>query len=55
VLVPTYRDPADAVALARLRACFPDRDVLGIDCSAVIGQYGSLHCLTMQLPVGALP
>lgn len=54
VLVPTYRDPADAVALERLATCFPDREVIGIDCSAVIAQYGSLHCLTMQLPVGVL-
>ncbi len=50
VLLPTYRDPADAVAAARLRACFPDREVIGIDCLPVIAQYGSLHCLTMQLP-----
>ncbi len=50
VLVPTYDDPADAPALAALAACFPDREIVGIDCLAVIEQYGSLHCLTMQLP-----
>ncbi|HEX7045673.1 MAG TPA: agmatine deiminase family protein [Burkholderiales bacterium] len=50
VLVPTYRDPADAVALERLRGCFPAREVVGIDCLPVIAQYGSLHCLTMQFP-----
>ena len=55
VLVPTYRDPADTVALERLRGCFPDREVVGVDCAPVIAQYGSLHCLTMQLPVGVLP
>lgn len=54
VLVPTYRDPADAVALERLRGCFPQREVLGIDCLPIIAQYGSLHCLTMQLPEGVL-
>lgn len=54
VLVPTYRDPADAVALARLRACFPGREVVGIDCVPVIEQSGSVHCLTMQLPAGVL-
>src|SRR5690606_16673315 len=43
VLVPTYRDPADAVALERLRGCFPAREVVGIDCLPVIAQYGSLH------------
>ena len=50
VLVPTYRDPADTVALARLRECFPRRTVIGIDCVPIVAQYGSLHCLTMQLP-----
>lgn len=50
VLVPTYADPNDAVALERLRPCFPGREVIGIDCRALIQQYGSLHCVTMQIP-----
>ncbi len=50
VLVPTYADPADERALAALGACFPGREIVGIDCLPVIEQYGSLHCLTMQLP-----
>ena len=52
VLVPTYRDTADAVALERLRGCFPDREVIGIDCLPLIWQHGSLHCVTMQIPEG---
>ena len=54
VLVPQYSDPADDIALERLRACFPTREVVGINCRAVIEQFGSLHCLTMQLPQGVL-
>ena len=54
VLVPIYNDPADAAALAALRTAFPDREVVAIDCSALILQYGSLHCVTMQLPRGVL-
>jgi agmatine/peptidylarginine deiminase len=50
VLVPTYGCAQDAVALERLRPCFPNREVLGIDCRALIHQYGSLHCVTMQIP-----
>lgn len=50
VLVPIYGVAQDAEALARLRPCFPDRVVLGIDCRALIEQYGSLHCVTMQIP-----
>ncbi len=54
VLVPTYNDPADAVALARLGTCFPGREIIGIDCLPLIQQHGSLHCVTMQLPAGVL-
>lgn len=55
VLVPTYQDAADAKALQILQQCFPGREIIGIDCSALIRQYGSLHCVTMQLPVGVVP
>jgi agmatine/peptidylarginine deiminase len=54
VLVPQYGDETDAVVLTRLQACFPSRDVIGIDCRAVIEQFGSLHCLTMQLAEGVM-
>lgn len=54
VLAPTYGDPTDRVALAALQSCFPDREVVPIDCRPLIHQYGSLHCITMQLPRGAL-
>lgn len=51
VLVPTYGDAInDPIALGRLRPCFPEREVIGIDCRALIAQYGSLHCVTMQIP-----
>lgn len=54
VLVPTYDDPADAEALARLRPCFPGRELIGVPCLPLIRQNGSLHCVTMQLPAGVL-
>ena len=51
VLVPVYGDAKnDAVALERLRPCFPGREVVPIECRALIHQYGSLHCVTMQIP-----
>jgi agmatine/peptidylarginine deiminase len=50
VLVPVYNDPADRIALERLAACFPDREIVAIDCVPLIRQYGSLHCMTMQFP-----
>ena len=54
VLVPTYNDPADAVALRTVETAFPDRKMIGIDCSTLILQHGSLHCVTMQIPAGVL-
>lgn len=54
VLVPTYRVRQDAEALRVVGAAFAGREVIGIDCRPVIEQYGSLHCLTMQLADGVL-
>ena len=51
VLVPTYNQPAnDAKALAVIQEVFPEREIVGIDCNALIKQHGSLHCITMQFP-----
>ena len=49
VLVPTYNQPdLDAEAMRIIGKAYPDRDIVGIDCRAVIKQHGSLHCCTMQ-------
>jgi agmatine deiminase len=50
VLVPTYRHPNDAVACDVLQDCFPDRRVVGIDCTHLIWGLGSIHCVTQQQP-----
>lgn len=50
VLLPVYGVSADQVAADRLGTCFPTRRILPIDCSGVVQQNGSLHCLTMQFP-----
>lgn len=49
VLVPTYGQPdLDAEAMRIIGEAFPDREIVGIDCRAIIWQHGSLHCCTMQ-------
>jgi len=49
VLVPTYNQPdLDAEALHIVGEAYPYREIIGIDCRAVIKQHGSLHCCTMQ-------
>lgn len=50
VLVPTYNDKNDEKALAVLKNIFPKKKIIGIDCSTLIKQHGSLHCVTMQYP-----
>ncbi|TDY02952.1 agmatine deiminase family protein [Thiohalophilus thiocyanatoxydans] len=54
LLVPQYRDEKDPQALSQLQRCFPDSEIIGIDCRPLIEQFGSLHCLTMQFPAGVL-
>jgi agmatine/peptidylarginine deiminase len=49
VLVPTYGVEEDQEALDIFRTYFQNsREVIGVDCSVLIRQHGSLHCVTMQ-------
>jgi len=50
VLLPTYNSPKDEIAKKQLQKAFPDREIVGINCLALIKQHGSLHCVTMQFP-----
>ena len=50
VLVPTFNDPNDRVALGVLARVFPDREVVGINCTELIWGLGALHCMTQQQP-----
>lgn len=54
VLVPFYNTNKDGVAKEIIQKIFPNRQVIGIDCSSLIQQHGSLHCVTMQYPIGAI-
>lgn len=51
VLVPTYNDPNDAIALQRLQSLYPNRRVVGIDSRNVYANGGMIHCITQQQPV----
>ncbi len=50
VLVPTFNDPNDRIALNALAKLFPDREVTGINCTELILGLGALHCMTQQQP-----
>lgn len=55
VLLPTYGQPQnDDLARRQLQEAFPKHEILPVDCRVLIRQHGSLHCSTMQFPVGVL-
>ncbi len=50
VLVPTFNDPKDRVALGLLGELFPTRTVVGIHSVDLVWGFGTLHCMTQQQP-----
>ncbi len=50
VLVPTYNHALDAIALQAYQDLMPGKEIIGIDCNAMIGWEGAIHCITNQLP-----
>ncbi len=54
VLVPTFNDPADRIALDTLADLFPDSEIVGIHCVDLVLGLGTLHCLSQQQPAAAV-
>jgi agmatine deiminase len=50
VLVPTFRQENDELALRIIRDQFPDRKVIGINCTDLLYGLGTIHCVTQQQP-----
>jgi agmatine deiminase len=50
VLVPTFHDPNDRIALGIIADAFPDREVIGIHAVDLVWGLGTLHCMTQQQP-----
>jgi agmatine deiminase len=51
VLVPTFNDPADRVALSVVAELFPKREVIGIHVVDLVWGFGTLHCVSQQEPL----
>ena len=51
VLMPSYNQPTDKAARIALVKAFPKHTIIPVDCSSLIRQHGSLHCITMQYPI----
>ena len=52
VIVPTFNEANDRVALNTLAKLFPGREVVGVHCRDLVLGLGTLHCMTQQEPVG---
>jgi agmatine deiminase len=52
VIVPTFNDPNDRVALSILGELFAGRRVVGIHALDLVWGLGTLHCMTQQQPAG---
>jgi Peptidylarginine deiminase and related enzymes len=50
VLLPTYDPARDETARATLQDRFPDRRVIGIDCTDLVWGLGAFHCVSQQWP-----
>lgn len=50
VLAPTFNDPNDRLALNTLANCFPKHEIIGISAIDLIWGFGTLHCLSQQIP-----
>jgi agmatine deiminase len=55
VIVPTFNDRNDRIALNTLAELFPDREVVGVHAVDLVWGLGTLHCLTQQQPRAAAP
>jgi len=54
VLLPVYGVPQDEEAIGIISQIFSDREIIPINCRALVKQHGSLHCVTMQIPEGVV-
>ena len=52
VLMPGIGNELDSIAANQLQKAFPDREIITINCCPLLSGHGSLHCVTMQYPVG---
>ncbi|MGO4891246.1 agmatine deiminase family protein [Flavobacterium sp. W21_SRS_FM6] len=54
VLCPVYQQPEDTLAMTIMQQAYPDFKIVPINCLPLVQQFGSLHCISMQVPVNTL-
>ncbi len=50
IIVPTFGDPADDIAMQTLQDCHPDRQIVGVSAIDLVWGLGAFHCMTQQQP-----
>ncbi len=54
IFAPIYQQPEDKIALKVLSQGYGNYKIVPINCLPLVQQYGSLHCISMQVPKGTL-
>lgn len=54
ILCPIYQQPEDQLAMDIMQQAYPNYKIVPINCLPLVQQYGSLHCISMQIPTDTL-
>lgn len=54
IIIPLYNDEHDSLALKEFEKLLPEREIIGINATELVQQFGSLHCATLHIPSQAL-
>lgn len=54
ILLPVYQQSEDKLALQRVQQAYPQHNVVPINALPLVQQFGSIHCISMQVPTGTL-
>ncbi|MBN7827628.1 agmatine deiminase family protein [Bowmanella dokdonensis] len=54
VLCPIYGEEEDNLALEVIAKAYPRHQIVAVNCLPLVRQFGSLHCISMQVPTGTL-
>jgi agmatine deiminase len=54
ILCPIYQQTEDKLAVDVIQSAYPDFTIVPINCLPLVQQFGSLHCISMQIPCGIL-
>jgi agmatine deiminase len=54
ILCPVYQQTEDELAIQVMQKAYPEFTIVPINCLPLVQQFGSLHCISMQIPCGIL-